>query len=755
MKTNTCWTVAAALCCGLIAGRSVGQETTHIDEITVFGQGSPIEDTHYQSPSSVLTPEDLVSINAETTEDLVKYEPNLVIRRRYIGDPNGTMGMRGANMFQTTRSMVFADGIPLHYLLQTQWNGSPRWALVGADEIGKIEVVYGPFSAEYGGNSMGGVVNIETKIPTERRLHAEGSMFSQGYNEQGFTGGLDGTRGLFSYGDRFGGLSVYTAFSHLENKSQPMDYLFRARGTPVGTETVVTGERYSTDEYGSPVVYYGNTGTQDSTTDQLKTKLGYQFDNWLALATIAYEERNIDRSAPQNYLRDSAGRPVWNGTVVDSGVAFSVAHSDFTVDEQDRRSLLLGGRLQGSLKGPWWLEASISDFKILKDQMRASAANPADPAYTLAGTVTAYDNTGWQTAALKVQNGALMGNDALSFVTGYSYEHYSLGVTNYGSANYLLGEETAASSASGGETGVQAVYAQLGWQIDQAWDLAVGGRYESWQSADGFYDDYTRNNLQRHIDRAERSFSPKFSVGYRAQKAWQVRYSLGRAYRFPIVEELFQNERRTTGTSIADANLMPENGLHQNLMLQRDFDRGYARVNLFHEVVADVIFNQTAIVDNRTITTFLPVDEVTTDGVEFVLNRAVLGDRLDLRFNTTYADAEITRNRANPAIEGKVFPRMPKWRANLLATYHVNTRWDIGGGIRYASDSFGDLDNADVAHDVFGAMDGYTQINVRSGFKINERTRLSLGIDNLTDQVTFVHHPWPGRTAFAEASVSF
>ncbi len=41
-----------------------------------------------------------------------------MIRRRFIGDSNGTMDMRGSNMFQTSRSMVFADGVPLHYLLQ-------------------------------------------------------------------------------------------------------------------------------------------------------------------------------------------------------------------------------------------------------------------------------------------------------------------------------------------------------------------------------------------------------------------------------------------------------------------------------------------------------------------------------------------------------------------------------------------------------------------------------------------------------------
>ena len=754
MRTKLGLVAAAAFCSVLAAGQVAAQDAAPIDEITVFGQGRPIDDTHYTSPSSILTPEDLVSINAATTEDLIKYEPNLVIRRRYIGDPNGTMGMRGSNMFQTTRSMVFADGIPLHYLLQTQWNGSPRWALVGADEIGAIEVVYGPFSAEYSGNAMGGVVNIETKIPTERRFHAEGSMFSQGFDEGGFSGALDGERGFFSYGDRFGGLSVYTAFSHLRNDSQPMDYLFAADGTPVGGEAVVTGGRPKTDEYGNPVIYFGNTGSQRSTTDQLKTKIGYEFDHWLALATIAYEDRNIDRNSVQNYLRTETGAPIWNGDVVDDGVAFSVSSSNFTVDEQDRRSLLLGGRVQGTLKGPWWLEASISEFKILEDQTRASNANPNDPAYTPAGSVTDYDATGWQTAELKLQNDALMGNDALSLVTGYGYEHYGLGVDNFSSANYLAGAKTSATTSSGGETSIEAVYAQLGWQVDAAWDLAFGGRYESWQSADGYYYDYARNNLQDQVDRSESRFSPKLSVGYQFDQQWQLRYSLARAYRFPIVEELFQNERRTTGTSIANANLEPEDGLFQNMMLQREIDGGYARVNVFNEVIDDVIFNQSTIVDNRLITTFLPVDEVTTRGLEFVFNRFAIASKLDFRFNATYADSEITRNSANPALEGKVFPRMPKWRANALATYHLGSRWDVGGGIRYASNSYGDLDNSDTAHDVFGAQDGYTQLNFKSGFRLNEKTHLSVGIDNLTDEITFVHHPWPGRTAYLEAAVT-
>jgi iron complex outermembrane receptor protein len=752
MNNKLLWACALALLSSAGAASEPSAEST-VDEITVFGQDPKAGDRHPANPVSLLTPADLVSINAATTEDLVKYEPSLVIRRRYIGDPNGTMGIRGSNMFQTTRSMVFADGIPLHYLLQTQWNGAPRWSLVTADEIGLVEVVYGPFSAEYGGNAMGGVVNIETRIPTERRFRVEGSMFQQSFGYQGFDDSMAGGRGFVSYGDRFGGFSIYGAWSRLQNDSQPMDYRFDAVGIPEGDETAVTGGLLATDEYGDAVVQYGNSGRQSSTTDQLKTKLGYEWGDWLALATIAYEERQVDALDAQNYLRDASGSPVWSGPVVDGGVAFEVSGSDFSVSEQQRRSLLLGGRVQGPLGERWWLEASASSFEILEDETRSSLVHPDDPSYTPAGGVSVFDDTGWATAGFKLSNDGLFGNDRLSVVTGYGYEHYRLGITNYRSDDYRTGERTTAANASGGETELHAAFAQFGWQATDRLDFQFGGRYETWRGQDGYYYDFGRDDLQDHDNRSESRFSPKFSAGFRPGDGWQLRYSLARAYRFPIVEELYQNERRTNGTSIANANLEPEDGLHHNLGVERSVEGGYVRVNLFAETVADAIFNQTTVVDNRTIRTFLPVDEVETRGTEFVFNRSGIAERLDVRFNVAYVDSEITRNSANPDLEGKTFPRMPRWRGHLLATWHMSDRWDIGGGARYASNSYGDLDNADTASKVFGAHDGYTQIDLKTNYRLDSGVRLSLGVDNLTNEVTFVHHPWPGRTLYMEAAV--
>lgn len=147
----------ALILSSIAAGAVQAADEAPLEEVVVWGQQTN-ERAASSHPSSLLTQQDLVSINVATTEDVVKFEPSLVIRRRFIGDSNGTMGMRGSNMFQTSRSMVFADGVPLHYLLQSRWNGAPRWTMVSASEIAQVEVLYGPFSAEFSGNSMGGVV---------------------------------------------------------------------------------------------------------------------------------------------------------------------------------------------------------------------------------------------------------------------------------------------------------------------------------------------------------------------------------------------------------------------------------------------------------------------------------------------------------------------------------------------------------------------------------------------------------------------
>lgn len=732
-----------------------------VEEVRVWGEARDASHAGYTNPTSVLTQEDMVSINATTTEDLVKFEPSLVIRKRYIGDSNGTLGLRGSNMFATPRSMVFADGVPLHYLLQTRWNGAPRWTMVSASEIAQVEILYGPFSAEYSGNAMGGVVLIETALPQTRKVHVDLDYFSQDFSAYGFSDRLTGTKSFFSYGDKLGDLSVYFSYNHLENESQPQSFYYDYRATPTNGSTPVTGAVVQRDVYGKPAYYYGDTGVEQATTDNFKIKLGYDFsDDWSALLNLAYEDRNTLRDAANTYVRDADGNKVWAGNLVQDGIGMNIAAGRLGNSDLERKSLSTGLRVKGKLSDQLSLETNLSDFRILKDNTLSSSRNPQDPLFNNTGLTTDYDDTGWQTLDAKVVLDDV-GLDGMQWIGGVRHEAYRLNLDQYNSANWLQGDNAGYTSRSGGETSIDAAFVQLNWDIAERWDLALGGRYEQWESKNGYFSRRNPQTSQFELidvdDVSRHQFSPKFSLGYVPADEWLVRYSAARAYRFPIVEELFSQSQSYSSSNVPRPDLKPENGLHHNLMLEKQFESGYARINLFSETIEDAIESQNNYA--TLVNTFSSVDEVQTDGVEFILNYSGLFvPALDARFNVTYTKSIIEDNSTaegpNPAttIEGNDYPRMPRWRSNLLLTYHLSDKWDLSGNLQYADKSYGRLQNDDIAEGVMGAQDGYTRVGLKTTYDLSEQIEVGLGVDNLTDEQSFVAHPWPGRTMYLSLS---
>lgn len=736
------------------ANENGGPRLVALEEIQVWGSEQDKEQS--AGPASLLTPADMASINIATTEDVVKYEPSLVIRRRFIGDANGTLGMRGSNMFQTSRSMVFADGVPLHYFLQSRWNGAPRWTLVSASEIAQVEVLYGPFSAEYSGNAMGGVILIETAIPREREFHFDGSFFSQSFDDYGFDDTVNGYKTFASYGDRIGDFSLYLSYNRLENESQPQSFFYGGGSSSVTPEPV-SGAIRGNDETGNSQLFFGDTGVTDTTTDNFKFKAGYEFNQWFTLLNVAYEDRHSASNSPDSYVRDVQGDFVWSGDVIQDDQTFSIPASRLNTSEMDRQSLSTGLRLKGDLTDNISLEANLSGFDILEDETRSSARNPRDPAYTGAGEVVDFENTGWQTAEVKLRMRGV-GIDGLDLVTGARHESYELNINVFNSSDYVAGRRDAFSSRSGGETGITAAFAQMNWAFNQQWDVSLGGRYESWEGRSGYFSNDNPATPAFEVEtvpaRSNDRFSPKFSLGYQPAGEWTFRYSLAKAYRFPIVEELFSQYQAFNAVNEANPELKPENGLHQNLMVERGLDGGYMRVNLFQETIEDVIEAQsTTLPGGTSIRTFIPIDEVETRGLEFIVNSENLFvPNLDVRFNLAYTNSEIVKNAADPSIEGNVFPRMPKWRGNLLATYHVSIDWDVGASLQYASNSYGRLDNTDDESNVYGAQDSYSRIGLKTTYNLDQNTRIGFGIDNLTNEIAYVAHPWPGRTFYINLS---
>lgn len=113
---------------------------------------------------NLISPRQIESLPAQTTDDLLNYIPGVNINRSFgIYSHSATVTMRGLNGQEQARVLVMIDGIPTN----KSDGGSVNWNLLNTGQIERIEVVKGPGSSLYGGNAMGGAINIITKKPTK------------------------------------------------------------------------------------------------------------------------------------------------------------------------------------------------------------------------------------------------------------------------------------------------------------------------------------------------------------------------------------------------------------------------------------------------------------------------------------------------------------------------------------------------------------------------------------------------------------
>ena len=311
--------------------------------------------------------------------------------------------------------------------------------------------------------------------------------------------------------------------------------------------------------------------------------------------------------------------------------------------------------------------------------------------------------------------------------------------------------ELQANRNNDGRTSTQAMFAQAAYRFFPAWDITVGARQEWWSASNGVV------GSTSVPDRDVSALSPKVSLGYEPGP-WKLRYSFGRAHRFPVIAELFQSLSSPTSIITANALLRPENGVHHNFMVEYVLPKGYIRVNVFRDDIKDAIQQVLTASGVLTSSAFQNIDETSTTGVELIFDqRRILGSKFDFMFNGTWMNAKVdkgpvisfTESTGTPAdfdLTGKQRIRLPHWRANFFTTYHATEAWDIAFSGRYTSDSFNDLDNRDYVNNVFGSQSDFFFMDFKTNyrFKLQNglKSRVSFGITNLNNDKAFVFHPY-------------
>ena len=772
-------------------------ETTTLSDVVVKedftddGRPEIPSKTDFSTPKTKVTRKEIEQTNAVTTSDSIKYESGVVVRQRYIGDPNAPVGMRGSNPYQGGRVMVMMDGMPIWNSLQYTYNGSPRWGLVGPGEIKSVDILSGPFSAEHSGNSMGGVININTLMPQKRQVYTEATYIFQPYQFEGTSKNLQGFKTFGSYGDKFGDFSTYFSYNHIENEGQPMtlyNYSNTSGANGGSLLPYTSGSGSVTGAYlernpkavgsaanqggfaGQPRISYGDSGISYSVDDLWKWKGQYDIKSDLAAQfTAAFQNLDIT-STGQSYLKDANGNTVYgNGTAAYNynGYKLVPANNSFGSSVQNRQTLTLGTGLKGHLFGNWNTDSNVSYFDVLHDQSISRTYNPEDPNRSTAGQLTDVDSMGWINLKTKFDNDQFFGNKDLSFATGYEYQHSKMFTSQYGVTNYANTNRGNMTLRSGGATDTHAGFGQLTWRFIKDWDATVGTRLERWNMSDGIYLSGANNYSPK--DRQASTFSPKFSLGYEPGR-WKFRYSVGKAYRFPLVGELFDNSNSVKGSvNIANSALKPEDGTHHNLLGEYDFNNGYVRLNLFHENIRNAIYSSyisnslltaqgmTGLTAGNYSSMLSSIGEVEVNGIDLTINQnRILDSNFDVKLDTTILNSKILSNPNDTNFEGKSFPLLPDYRANLLTTYHYGENVDLSVGTRYQGRMYSQLDNQDLQLPYYAAFSESVYVDLKATYHFNNKAgHVSAGIDNINDYQAFYNHPLPQRTFFAQVGYKF
>ncbi|KVE24377.1 TonB-dependent receptor [Burkholderia singularis] len=680
-----------------------------------------------------------------TTEDALKYAPNLMVRRRYIGDRNSVFAGRDFNELQSARGLVYADGLLLSNLLGSSYSYPPRWSLIQPDDIARVDVLYGPFSALYPGNSVGSTVQITTRKPERLEASVSTQFFTQRYRDDyGYAGSFGGNHQTARVADRAGRFWYALSLDRLQNDSQPMQYASpnAAYNPKLGASVPVTGARTDVDPNGRPRTIVGAQTIERTEQINESLRLGYAFtDHVDATLTLGHWENHF-RQHGDTFLRDTAGNPVYGGNVSFGGRNYTVSPAAFAAQSGDQENWLYGLGLDARLASGWRLSMVASAYDVSRDVLRASSGvSPAG-----AGTVFHGDGTGWRTVDLRAESADVRGH-RLSF--GYHFDTYFLNNETYNTPDWQSAVPTSLASRYRGNTRTQALYAQDAWRFAPGWLATLGLRYERWDAYGGVLGD--ANSTLGYAGRSANALSPKLALQWEPADAWRFRLSFATGTRFPAVAELFQGTISNNAIVNNNPNLRPEKAIDWDFTAERDVGVGVVRASVFQSDQRNAIYSQTTLAGAATYTNISNVDRVRVRGVELAFSGQNVGLRgLDVDANVSATNAQILADAANAVYVGARWPRIPRMRANLLASYRFDEHWMTSLGVRYSGRQFNTLDNRDVNPDVYGGASSYAVVDLKAQYRFDRHWLALFGIDNVTDRRYYVFHPYPGRTFYGE-----
>lgn len=704
--------------------------------VTVTGTRSPLEIENSPVSTSVVSREELEKRNIRQVDQaLVLTEGVNALRSKGPSDNDFGLGLRGfAGRGGQSRTLILLDGQPVN----NSYIGNVNWAAFSVSELERVEVARGPFSSLYGGNAMGGVVNMITRPVEKRHLEFLGQM-----------GNRDSLNYSVRASDRyFGKLGLSVGYTRFQTGGySPQETLRPASSGSAGTH--VTGVVPWRTATGGNTFQVGERGRNWFNQQAWRGRAEYAFTQRLfASFQVLRQERSDGYDAYTTGLRGPDGSPFDNGAALfdDNGIQrrLTLTPANFIGTPTAASQTIYQGQVLANLTSKWNLRLAGG----VMDSPGDWYVTPGSDASLSGGTgnwVNQANRSGYANAQASREGS---GNH---WVLGTETRLDQASIVGRTIPNYAIRANAGdVTSRAGGEAVNQAAYVQYQRTVLEGFHVVAGGRWDYWRTYDGSTQTGAGQTPTAFNDRSTNSFTGKIAAVYTLPGAFQVRGSVGNAFRNPSVYELYRDLSLGSALYLANPLVEPEKLLAYEVGLERGFTGGHrVEATYFVNRVRDLIYRTTDFAADPTggIRRLTNAGQSRTRGLEVAAQQRAL-PWLMLRQTYTYTDAVITENPSLPDTVGRRLPYVPKHTLTYLATA-AKARWSATWTGRYTGAVFSSDTNTDVVTGVPGSYNPFFEMDISASYRVTRQLSFIANADNLLDRRYYLYFLTPGRTVFA------
>lgn len=727
------WPLAALVACSLAVPQT-GKAEEPVQDVVKLGDvvvtATKTEKKVGDAPGSVtvITRKEMKKQNVRTVDDAVKTLSGIFVKRsKGLMDSTSTVRMRGFN--GDKYSLVLLDGQPVN----DAYTGGIEWGALAVGNIERIEVIRGAASALYGGNAMGGVINIITRTPEKLEIEASG-----GYGTHG------NLRYRISAGNRFTDrFSLHLGYEEESTDGYETTPVVRSISSGAGN---VAGGYPMDDKYGEPTRWVvGDKGENGAGKSSLDAKAVFDFSDTGSISlSLVSGSHEYDYGSPNTYMGAFGDNTTY--AVAGSGRRASFRPNDFIsytgIGENETDMYTLAFK---ELFGPIEVNGQIGTVKV-DDRYTLETGSGADDYYNSKGSLKETENELWFTEL----RGDVPIGDSHLFTLGVSCRTDRSDTDDYDIPFYRSFSGAGPSTFySGGKAETWSLFVQDEWQLAEQLTIYLGGRYDSWKVYDGASGvpgsevDYASNR--------ESEFSPKVSLVWKAFADTTLRGSVGRAFRAPTLYELYRTWTSWSITYQSNPDLKPETVRSYELGVEQYLFDKKTRLSLtgYRNEIDDLIYNR--VEGSNKIRT--NAGSSRTYGLEFEALHRLTG-WLSVWGNFTYTDAGITDNPTDLDSEGKRVPGIPEtaWNIGVDSEY----KWfKVSLAGRYFSKIYNDSDNRDKEEGVYGTYEPAFLVDAKLTVTPLEWMDMSLSVDNVFDEENYQYYKTDGRTFFVELTLRY